>query len=148
MLRRSGRRCAKYAEIRRPVLQDIERNILRVAEHSPQRARTMREAIAHRCFRCCGVCNGNDKAQKLTDELAREFDDAFMPVDPSRLVRHDEHARRNALGFVMAYTDGSASNTGCRAPARAGWGVYYGAGSRHNVASHLSGPVQSLLGPS
>ena len=103
----------------------------------------MREAITHRCFRCCGVCNGNDKAQKITDELAREFDDAFMAVDPSRLVRHDEHARRNALGFVMAYTDGSASNTGCRATARAGWGVFYGAGSRHNVASHLSGPVQS-----
>ena len=94
--------CAKFSDIRRPFLLDIERNITKVQEHSPQRARAMREAISHRCFRCCGVCNGNDKAQQLTDELAREFDDAFMAVDPNRLVRHDEHARRNHRGYVVA----------------------------------------------
>ena len=44
---------------------------------------------------------------------------------------------------TIVYTDGSAIHGTSRALARAGWGVFYGEGCKHNISSKLHGQVQT-----
>ena len=65
-------------------------------------------------------------------------------IRPSEFADPVDQCNYNyALGYLLAFTDGSASNDTHRYLARAGRGVFYGPNAKLNTNSPLRGPIQT-----
>ena len=96
-------------------------------------------------FMECGICNGDEAALKCAYNI-EEQDFHHQEVPSERKHKGEDSAiyvKEDGQDYVKIYTDGSNQHGTQRELARAGWGVYYAAGSKHNIASMLHGPVQT-----